>query len=196
MRFLTSLFLFAAVAFAEQPPNHVIERQCLQVDHIEICALNRLVGSVPRLQINYKNTHLKGSQITAWISLNGRSDLYPLSIPLTGFSNEPTYAATIGDVRNVMMCYHGAENEAVDFIPASLSGYLRCPYANDEYPIMPAGKGYVGWWADTPKKEELDLFFFAYDHGDANAWDVQVAFKDDKGNWDSRYGKNYQFRFD
>lgn len=59
--------------------------------------------------------------------------------------------------------------------------------------VFLAGEGCErrSWWVCAP-----DLFFYAQnENGDPNAWDVEIAVSNSAGEWDSRFGANYRFRF-
>lgn len=54
-----------------------------------------------------------------------------------------------------------------------------------------------GWECDQATPEEKDLLFYVRNQfGYPNAVDVELAFFDSEGHWDSRFGENYKFRFE
>lgn len=57
--------------------------------------------------------------------------------------------------------------------------------------------GVMGGCARSGTAEMRDLLQWAQTYGGTlNALDLEVAFVDDRGNWDSRFGANYAFHFD
>jgi hypothetical protein len=55
----------------------------------------------------------------------------------------------------------------------------------------PPTYGPVGWFYNPAPKSEASLIAKA----GTGEWNVHVAIFNDKKNWDSRFGKNYVFRF-
>lgn len=74
------------------------------------------------------------------------------------------------------------------FMPATklTDGALDCH-------MSPVNSQYICTWASDEMKE---IFFYARNQWRFNAWDVQVAVVDGQGNWDSRFGENYRYRFE
>jgi hypothetical protein len=62
---------------------------------------------------------------------------------------------------------------------------------------VPGGGGLAWKVTREVAPAEQDLLFYARnDRGLANAWDIELSFVDESGNWDSLEGQNFRFRFE
>lgn len=53
------------------------------------------------------------------------------------------------------------------------------------------------WNCRLPEQNMLDMFYYAtFNYNRFNAWDVEIAIVNEHGQWDSRFGANYKFRFE
>ena len=168
------------------PPNYVVEQTCQSSGPVEVCALNRQYSNYPRVTVRY-NGYLLGSQwgrISAFVKVNGRDGTFRMK--------NANYAESVvvGDPA-VRLCYSTKTNGPPGAEVPYGGQYGFCLHTS-----TPEG-GLFGWEADdVPKAEQSVLFYTRNATGQANAWDVSVAFVADDGKWDSRYGQNYNFRFE
>ena len=164
------------------PPGYVVERTCQAQGPVDVCAVNHHYGNYPRINIYYKG-YLLGAEggINAWIQFNGRSGFYPLDLVKSDLYyrlllNEPlAYFCWVGGVPD----------------------WYQGPYVGCRYPTHSEPEGSLVWEVNPIPQSETDLFFYARNqHGLANAWDIELAFVDSEGRWDSNSSQNFKFRFE
>jgi hypothetical protein len=170
---------------SDYPPGYVISTRCQSSGPVEVCALNRDYGGFPRLSVRYKGQLLESSwgRISAFVKLNGKSGMFKMSN------------------------YNYAESLLIGSFE-----YGRCIVRDSDHPEAQPPRGEYGWckgdgipgggslaWEVTrdvaPADQDL-LFYARSDRGFANAWDIELSFVDESGNWDSRDGQNFLFRFE
>ncbi|MFW7379201.1 MAG: hypothetical protein ACOH5I_10370 [Oligoflexus sp.] len=161
------------------PPDYIIEKKCLEQGPVEVFAFNQYYGRYPRLQISYWGYLLEEEwgQISVYVSLNGRA----LSSPMENHN----YTETVILNKPYFYLCHAQENDEVE-----IEGpYPRCRCDHDE--------GGLAWETEPVPTEEASLFADAKnEYGQANAWDIELAFYSKSGDWDSNDNKNYRFRFE
>ncbi len=171
------LFSFASLAEAsDYPPGYAVESRCQTKGPVRVCAINRNYGSYPRLHIQYKGYLGTRQPLSAWISFNGRSNVYPFPTPRDTLTlNEPVpYRCWVGGLPD-----------------GQVGPYGPCARPHSQ-PV-----GSLVWEIVPIAAKERDLFYYARNEwGRANAWDIELAFVDQNGRWDSIYGENYVFRFE
>lgn len=170
---------------SDYPPGYVISTRCQSNGPVEVCALNREYGSFPRLSVRFKGTLLENSwgRISAFVKLNGKSGMFKMSN------------------------YNFTENLLIGSFD-----YGRCIVKDSNTPEAQPPRGEYGWckgdgvpgggglvWEVTrgvnPAEQDL-LFYARNERGVANAWDIELSFVDEWGNWDSLEGQNYRFRIE
>ena len=168
MKYLLTSLLFISSSFAsDYPPGYVIESSCQQQQHVKVCAINQHNGQ-PQLWVEY---HGPGNM---WVSLNGRQGFFPLRGAATVLNN----------YQNVHKCWVLRNGER------PLTGeYPVCP-ANFGQDLPPFAQNLI-WFTESPKKEEAYLF----QNAQGLTWEVELAFENQYGQWDSQFGQNYRFTF-
>ncbi|KAJ3207002.1 hypothetical protein HDU67_007810 [Dinochytrium kinnereticum] len=157
---------------------------------VEVCALNK-DSPTARLSVRYNSTGYlweQASSLSAYVSINNAGDTFGPFIA-NPYSNLPTDASiVIGEIRDLHWCYHGTKSESSTDVPAYGSMYGRCPM-NEQFPLLDGdvGKGYFGYFYNPAPVNELALV------SQKTMWEIQVAFVNGKGNWDSKFGYNYRF---
>lgn len=183
MKILAGGLLFSTVlttsAWAsDYPPGYSVERSCKSEGPVEVCVINQHYGQYPRLSVRYNGSLQNHSgDLKAWIQFNGRSGLFAFDASSdTLVLNEPeSYRCFVGP----------------------LPDWYQGPYASCLYEHAGAEVGSMIWEVAPVDPLESELFFYARNQfGTANAWDVDLAFVDGAGNWDSLYSSNYHFRFE
>lgn len=169
---ILSFFFVSLAAFASDlPPGHIFQKECKTQDHVTICALNQHHGH-PQLTIQYGFPH----DVDVWIRLNGREGRFPIE----------GQVLLLNHFRSVHRCLNRAEVAPND--------YPKCP--EDFVRRYNAQSQTFLWFFEPPRSNEAELFFYARDNSNrANRWDIEVAFVDRWGQWDSRNGQNYRFTF-
>lgn len=170
---------FSMIAEASNyPPGYAVERSCQTKGPVEVCAVNQHYGQYPRLNIYYKGVLTENNssgKLNAWIQMNGRRGFYPFSDNTLLISEPVAYFCWVGGV------------------PEGHEG----PYAGCLYPTHTEPAGSIVWELNPIPQDELDLFFYARNqYGIGNAWDVELAFVNEAGQWDSNWSQNYRFRFE
>ncbi len=179
---LGSLLIAPVAQSSFYPPDYVVSETCQQQGPVELCALNRLYSHYPRLRITYRGALIEQNwgRISAFVQLNGRAHSFRMS------NGNYAESLTVGGPSAVRICKAGVPGANEEDLP---------PHSRScQHTLEPAGS--VLWEADEVPPDELDLFFFAKNGTNANAWDVQLAFVSDQGQWDSLVGQNYRFRFE
>ena len=174
--FILPFFVQLSAFASDYPPNYVIESQCVQQRQVRVCANNQNYGH-PYLYVEYLG---QSSFSNVFVKLNGKQGNFKLNFnPYASASS-----IAINALRNVRRCYKMRPSTVI-----SPGEYQACPgvYTQDE--------GLV-WYSEAPSAAEQTLFYFARQaNGTSNDWDLELAFSDDHGHWDSNYGANYKFRF-
>ncbi len=167
------------------PPNYVVERTCQTNGPVEVCALNRQYSNYPRVTVRYDG-YLLASQwgrISAYVRVNGRDGIFRMT---NANYNE---SVVVGDPA-VRLCWATGPGGAPSGDPPNGGQYGWCTHTAGQL-------GALVWEADAlPAADQNVLFYTRNANGQANAWDVSVSFTSDDGRWDSRYGQNYNFRFE
>ncbi|KAI8901411.1 hypothetical protein BC833DRAFT_562536 [Globomyces pollinis-pini] len=172
-------------------PNTIYTESCQNAGGIKVCAQNKEKG-VKKLSISYpKDGSLwaKASPISAWVKLNGidvtTPNFYGASDSRGGAVNYAYY--TLGNIKNLQLCYRATTKDDPTY---TYQWYSRCP-VTPKFPLLEGPKegGKVDWYYDGQFEENL---FYA---AGVTAWNVEIAFKNEKGDWDSVFGKNYKFVF-
>jgi hypothetical protein len=171
---------------SDYPPGYEIFRECQTLRpmpwKIEICAINRLGGAFPRIEIRYETVSSEFRPHRAWVRLNAHSDFFPLankelpevwegSLVLKSF-------IVIGAPRDLNRCYLSESGEP------PYPGYLPCTRTYSGPP------GSIIWEYTPPSATELKLVEAAR----RDLWEVEVAFQGTSG-WDSRFGQNFMVQF-
>jgi hypothetical protein len=171
-------------AASDYPPGYVVSNRCQTSGPVEVCAINRESGSFPRLRILYKGQLLESSwgSISAFVKLNGKSGKFKMS------NYNFTESLLIGGFA-YSRCFVKDSNTP-DAPPPVQYGWCK----GDG---VPGGGGLVWEVTRGVNPAEQDLLFYARnERGIANAWDIELSFVDESGNWDSLEGQNFRFRFE
>ncbi|KAJ3100840.1 hypothetical protein HDU97_001894 [Phlyctochytrium planicorne] len=186
---------FSNEADSAYPPNYITYYGCrYDGDVVSVCAYNRLSnGENPRIKVTYNNKGFlwpQGSPLSVWISINGKSGYYGrfLADPDT---NPPSSASfTVASYQDQKICYQATTGDPANY---SHPNYSRCP-VTAEFPLLNGGfdQGKAVWFYRPAPADQTQII----PAQPAQAWDVQVAIVNAKGNWDSKNGYNYRFRFD
>ncbi|KAI8894359.1 hypothetical protein BC833DRAFT_605173 [Globomyces pollinis-pini] len=172
------------------PPDYVAIQNCKDVGPVTACAWNKGYNH-PRLYIKYKDSGSlwpKASPLSAYVKVNGKditTKHFTGSSQNAGDAINYAYYA-VGAPANVHMCYHATKTDAPDF---TMYGFPRCP-VTEQFPLQEGpSPGYVGWFYAPGFANEKALITNAGNYD----WNVEIAFVNDKGDWDSLYGQNYRF---
>jgi hypothetical protein len=159
-------------------------RSCQSQKNIQVCEINR--GYInPRLEVTYyrKNSELwEQSSISVWASVNGKSVMGQLTALPQGEGAQ----FTINQLPRVTFCYQATIHDEPTYSPG---GFSRCP-VTDRFPLKDrnATQGDLTWFYEPAPKQESEMM-------QGYEWRTEVAFVNQKGNWDSLHGLNYRFFF-
>ncbi|KAI8894360.1 hypothetical protein BC833DRAFT_652159 [Globomyces pollinis-pini] len=173
-------------------PDHVETQTCDVIGPVTACIWNKNVANT-RLYLAYDNTGAlwaKGSPISAYVKINQE---FIVTKNFIGSTNQTiadnTYAFyVVGAFSDVQRCYHPTTHDPVDYSP---DGFSRCS-VNDLFPLIdgPAKAGIISWFYTPAPNAEKELIAQA----GKKDWNVELAFFNDKGDWDSIGGSNYQIK--
>lgn len=148
------------------PPDYIMGRTCRDNGVVEVCQIR--YSQAFGLEVVYRGYLKQSANVAAWIKLNGNDAQFSLTRKTVDRSIE----VRVHDVRltsNVKDCYP-------DIDPNGRVHGHKCVHATDA---------------------ERHLFYWAQRYaGIANDWDLELAFVDGHGNWDSNDGQNYKFRIE
>ncbi|KAJ3207003.1 hypothetical protein HDU67_007811 [Dinochytrium kinnereticum] len=174
------------------PPGYVVQVDCKRIDAVEVCALNKGLGS-PRVKVIYHSAGYlwdQASPLSAYVKVNNADGTFgPFTAdPSPGAPSSASYS--VGEFSGVTYCYRGTVSEDPDYVPTFSGGYRRCP-VTDLFPLLPGGvgEGSFRWFYNPAPAAENALV------SQAGQWNVQVAVVNAKGSWDSLSGYNYRFTF-
>jgi hypothetical protein len=191
---LSIISIVTAALASNYPPDYVVMRSCLSQGSVQVCALNKGANN-PRIEVNYYDTGLlwsKASPITLWASMNGKHGQLFGNLTAIERDGKPIGAQyTINKLKNVKFCYQATIQDEPEYAPG---GFARCP-VTIQYPLITdrnATQGNLGWFFEPSLENEFKFISSAESFG---GWEVQVAFVNAKGDWDSRLGRNYNFYF-
>lgn len=161
------------------PPDYVVESECKQDAGVKVCMFNHRVATKPYLRIEYTGQLQPAfwGRLSVYVRINGRDATFPLTN-----ANYTDYVQ-INHYRNIRLCYHNTT------MTPTTPQFEFCPNASPEGPMV------LDYYKEMPPQTELDLVGNPYDEGNRNGWNVELAFVSQDGQWDSRYGSNYRFRF-
>ncbi|KAJ3316849.1 hypothetical protein HDU76_001514 [Blyttiomyces sp. JEL0837] len=178
------------------PPDYVVMSSCQTQGPVEVCALNKGLND-PRVKVTYSNSGYlwaKASPLNAWVSVNGNAHTYG---PFTGFASQSNGNIdkayyTINQYRDVHICYHATVNDNATY--PTEGQFQRCP-VTPLFPLLEgnATQGSIDWFYNPSPNNEAAVF--ANINGYNQQWNVQVAVFNEKGDWDSKFGQNYNFNF-
>jgi hypothetical protein len=188
MLFLTLI----ASTLARYPPDYVVGRTCQRQGEVEVCLINKGVIN-PRIEVKYyDNGYLwdKLSPISVWVASNdnnGQRFGKMAAIESNGQIVGATY--TLNKLNNVFRCYQATTNDPPTYAPG---GIARCPFRPPRFALIdgPANNGAYTWYFENAPENEKS-FVESLGFG---RWDLQLAFVNDRGDWDSLHGANYKFQ--
>lgn len=161
---------------SDYPPGYVISSQCQEDDKVKVCAQNQQYGQ-PHLTVEYKASF--AGKLSAHIKLNGRF----------GFFSLVGNSITLNNYQNVHRCLVVKAGEVFE----RTHQYPPCP---EEFSAgVSTYSQRLVWYSQVPLTTHAELFFYARNGHAANDWDVEVAFVNERGEWDSKNGENYRFTF-
>ncbi|KAJ3100853.1 hypothetical protein HDU97_001907 [Phlyctochytrium planicorne] len=176
------------------PPNFVTQSNCQSDGPVTVCAFNKgFKFNFPRLKITYASSGElwnQGSPISAFVQVNENFGTFGPFAADQVFNGAPSASVAIGDAKDVQVCYHATVSDKPTF-PEN-SPVSRCP-VNDQFPLAQGDpeQGSIDYFYNPPSQKDLDLVR----PNDDKAWDVQIAVTNAQGNWDSKNGQNYKFKF-
>ncbi len=169
------------------PPGYVVERTCQTQGPVEVCTLNHHYSNYPRISLTYAGPLITNSwgRVSAFVKLNGRSGVFPMRN--ANYAEHLTLAEP-----QAYLCHTVDSNLQPPLPPPPASGgFTWCKHTRS-----PGGGG-LTWEVEPIPQNEVDLYFYARnEYGVANAWDIEVAFVNESGEWDSNLGENFRFRFE
>lgn len=172
--------LGASVASASwYPPNYPIcsARDAKTTGPFEVIRdTTRYDRNGVSLTIAYRGfllSRFPANQINFYVRLNGNDIL----IPAQAGSYGDAYVYLRAGARDCSICQE----------------YLRATWpACDAF--LTAGNS-PDWLCANPTADEAELFTWAFNGSQTNAWDIEVA-AESHGQWDSNYGRNFKTRLD
>ncbi|KAJ3094949.1 hypothetical protein HDU96_001395 [Phlyctochytrium bullatum] len=167
------------------PPDQIITSSCQSEGPVTVCALNKGLNN-PRLTVSYASKGYlwaQASPLSAYVKINQASATFG---PFTAASDAASAAYTVGGLTDVQFCYRGTKAEESGYVPTG--GFNRCP-VNDAFPLLDGGvgQGTFGFFYNPASPKELAMV------NQSGAWNVEIAVKNDKNSWDSKFGANYKF---
>ena len=189
LHFLVLSVLFstpALVRASDYPPGYPITHECQQQGPFEVCLINRTQGTFPRFEVHYTgNLIAQHSQsINVWVK-NAKGQTYFKALLFSNF-NAPS----------------------VSFNDPGASRCRARPFGSASTTPLPPLSGEYGWchnrtqetatsemivW-DTNPAPQAERDFVAAILASVRI-EFEVAAFNEKGDWDSRAGANYFFRF-
>ncbi|KAJ3094948.1 hypothetical protein HDU96_001394 [Phlyctochytrium bullatum] len=195
---ITALLVTALVAGASAapalaprsfyPPDQIISKSCQTNGPVTVCAINQGLGT-PSLSVTYASSGYLWSQaspLSAWVKINQASETVG---PFTAAADTASASYTVGGITDVRFCYRGTKAEEAGYVPPA-AGVDRCP-VNEAFPLLDGGvgQGSFGWFYNPASAKEVAMV------KQSGTWNVEVAVKNDKNSWDSKFGANYKFTF-
>lgn len=192
----------AALAEGQLPrPSSIVARECAQVTEVRVCAINHNTSTLlpydpmPQLELEYRGylTTADVDGVVVWISLNGRTGFYHMTRATNGSSS---FVLWLGAPQSETPCIVGGAAG-----PDGPGTPTEPSEPRDTPPVCPPGtRGQPGdhsWAVVGPPDAQAQLFAAVRDtSGRPQDWRIEAAFVSVDGRrWDSKYGRNYRFRF-
>jgi hypothetical protein len=190
MLFLTLI----AATLARYPPDYEVGRKCQRQEEVEVCVINKGANN-PRIEVNYyENGYLwdQISPISVWVASNDNNgQIFGKMSAIESNGQIIGAKYTLNKYKNVSYCYQATVNDAPTYAP---NGIARCPVSPPRFALLdrPAQQGSATWYFEQAPANE-NSFVEALGYG---RWDLQIAFVNERGNWDSRHGANHRFQFE